>query len=766
MAKQINILQKTTPICLLVISVLIFFSGVLFSGKSLLGSDFILQFYPWKNFIYEHVRSQGALPFWNPYLFSGTPFISNIQASMFYPLGFIYYFFPPEPAYLASTILHCILGSIFMYILMRSVAVSTMGSFLSAFLFTFNGYFVAHLYAGHLSFVQNYIWIPLIFLLWHRFIQKGAFKYAVMTGLVLGVQILGGFPQIAFYSILIVLSYGLYHAAVILRKRAYREISRLACGFAVILCIGFSLSAVQTLPTLEFMQLSTRAGGVNYAFATYDSLHPKELIPLLIPDIFGNPVDQTYWRTSEVWHFWETCGYAGIMPFFLLFFSFRNHNSIRHLRLFFMLLIFLSLFLALGKYNPAYSLVYHLPGFNSFRIPAQILFIYMFGVAVLSGIGLFKLSEENWSWPKGFKVVVFLLGMILLFLLASLHYFHSGFFRFLFQYFSEGPIKGINFENLYGRIRFSIDRTCFFFFGATLLLIMRKNGWLNRQVFKMLAIILLMADLGLFSIQFIKPYELNISQDKERIISRLGKDPFKERTIAISSLFLPNDGLTYQIPSILGYDPLILRKYLYYIQWSQGYPQEDHVVNLGRIKDPYAKLLKLLNVGKLIYNNRIVDVKNEIPYAHIVHEALRMPSGEMLSYMKTKRFDPAKIVLLEPGSPLKDIPNKRNKPFTASCSVLSYDIERIHIKTSSNRSGYLVLSEIYYPGWQAYVDGKRAVMLKGNYLFRVIPLEKGEHEVRLHFISWPFRIGAVISLFSLICSVIFLFITHFRKSSL
>ena len=147
----------------LVFIVIIFFIKVLFSDKSLYGSDFILQFYPWKKFIFDQIRSSGSLPFWNPFLLAGTPFISNIQASMFYPLGFLYYFIHPELAYVYSTILHIILGSIFMYVFMRSLSISKLGSFLSAFIFIFNGYFMGHLYAGHLSFVQNYIWIPLIF---------------------------------------------------------------------------------------------------------------------------------------------------------------------------------------------------------------------------------------------------------------------------------------------------------------------------------------------------------------------------------------------------------------------------------------------------------------------------------------------------------------------------------------------------------------------------------------------------------------------------
>jgi len=56
------------------------------------------------------------------------------------------------------------------------------------------------------------------------------------------------------------------------------------------------------------------------------------------------------------------------------------------------------------------------------------------------------------------------------------------------------------------------------------------------------------------------------------------------------------------------------------------------------------------------------------------------------------------------------------------------------------------------------VDGKETPILRGNYLFRVIPLEKGDHEVCLYFVSWSFRIGAIISLFTFICSLLLIWI--------
>ena len=131
---------------LFILTILLYFGKVLGSKGTLFGMDFVLQFYPWKKFIFDQIWSNGTLPFWNPYLFSGIPFVTNMQASMFYPLGFLYYLFPPQSAYLYSTILHFILGIFFMYVFMRTLSISKEGSVVSALIFGFNGFFLGHVY--------------------------------------------------------------------------------------------------------------------------------------------------------------------------------------------------------------------------------------------------------------------------------------------------------------------------------------------------------------------------------------------------------------------------------------------------------------------------------------------------------------------------------------------------------------------------------------------------------------------------------------------
>jgi hypothetical protein len=740
--------------------VLFWFPGVLMKGQSLYGSDFILQFYPWKKFIYDHVRSQGTLPFWNPYLLSGTPFITNIQASMFYPFGVLYYLLSPEKAYGYSTIGHCMMGSVFMYVFMRGASVSRSAGLLSAFIFGFNGYFMAHLYAGHLSFVQTYIWIPLVFHFLRRFIEKCQAREAAAAGLVLGLQILGGFPQIAFYTILASLLFAILCGFFPTKMRSGRQGLKLMFGMVVILLISFGVAAVQVLPTLEFTRMSTRAGGVSYAMATYDSLHPKELLAFLMPDIFGNAVDSTYWRSKETWHFWETCGYVGILPLFLAFVKVEG-RAIRALHRFFVILVLLALFLGFGKYNPLYPLIYRLPGFSSFRVPAQVIFLYVFGIAVLSGLGLDQIVKAGCKLHKVFFLFLLGAGTVLTLFVIGLHIYPYPFFLQLITHFAESPVTRMDMAGMYARISSTINRSLILFLLSLLLIGVGAYGKIGRRPFAILAFIVLFVDIYLFSSQFITTYEFQSPRAKQDIIAHLSKSPVDGRVVTNSSLFQVNDGLKWEFPSVLGYDPLILRRYVQYVLFSQGLPMDDHVVNLHRIDDVRAKLLALLNIRQIVTDGQFEAIKTDVPYAQVVLNRIVLPSTEVLAFMNSEKFNPREAVVLE-GEPFsEDRIGHQGKPVAASCKVLKYEQEKIVIRVSTGRKGYLVLSEMYYPGWKASVSGKEVDVLCGNYIFRAIPIEAGDHEVRLFFVSWPLRIGMLVSLITLFICV--LLILHFER---
>ena len=765
MSRWKQTIKEHVPLAFVFLCILIVFWRLPLTGEALYGGDFALYFYPLKEFIRDHLMSHGAIPLWNPYQFSGTPLISNIQASLFYPLGFLFYIMPSDQAYGYTVVMHCLLGSLFMYSFMRAASVSRGGSLLSAFVFTFSGFFMGHLYAGHLTFIQNYIWIPLVFRYLYQFVQSGRLFFALVAGLVLGIQILGGFPQISFYTILGGLGFLCLHGALSLKARSWGDASRTALGAVIVLLAGFGLSALQIAPTLEFSKLSTRGEGLNYAMATYESLDPKELLSFFIPDIFGNAVDQTYWKSRDVWHFWESCGYLGILPLWLAFVR-TGEPSLRRLRVFFLLLIGVALVLALGKYNPLYPWIYRLPGFNSFRLPTQILFLYIFGLAGVSGIGLDQLQRGSWTWNRGFIPFTVFVGGVLAVFVIGLHLEPFRFFLNLFRGFSEGPVTHATLDGLYERVGRSIHTAALLFLAASAFLIVSRRIPLGSRAIPLIAFALITVDLLPFGAQFVKTQPLTTAPDKAAILSRLSGTPVQGRVVTMDPRFRTNDGLQYRFPSVLGYDPLMLKRYVDYVLSSQGYPPNQHMVNLSGIHDPEAKLLKLLNVRQVVAEGRVLSVDPEVPYANFVRKVLVKPQEEVLAYMKSDQYDPKDRVVFEKTDTAHRPPGAlHQEALVASCAVTGYGSDKITLRTQSNSAGYLVLSEVFYPGWTAKVDGRKGEIMRGNHLFRVIPLEKGEHEVTLCFISWPFRVGGMISLVTLISAACVLFLLQRRRDT-
>jgi hypothetical protein len=135
----------------------------------------------------------------------------------------------------------------------------------------------------------------------------------------------------------------------------------------------------------------------------------------------------------------------------------------------------------------------------------------------------------------------------------------------------------------------------------------------------------------------------------------------------------------------------------------------------------------------------------------------------MLEYMKTGAFDPVSEVLLlagegmqpdgdnpepesgEPGE--RTLPEEfKTGPVDGSVETLSYGPNAMEYRVETGKECYLVFSEVYYPGWRAFVDGEEQEMLRADYAFRAIRLGPGTHSVRIRYTPLYFRIGLLLSL--------------------
>jgi hypothetical protein len=125
-------------------------------------------------------------------------------------------------------------------------------------------------------------------------------------------------------------------------------------------------------------------------------------------------------------------------------------------------------------------------------------------------------------------------------------------------------------------------------------------------------------------------------------------------------------------------------------------------------------------------------------------EALKRIRGE-----STQPFDPRRTTLLETvpvGTPAElRAPSDNQLGANDSARFISYEPNHLQIETNTERPAVLVVSEAYYPGWAATIDGQETALYAANYLLRGILLPAGKHRVELWYRAPAARSGAVIS---------------------
>ena len=162
---------------------------------------------------------------------------------------------------------------------------------------------------------------------------------------------------------------------------------------------------------------------------------------------------------------------------------------------------------------------------------------------------------------------------------------------------------------------------------------------------------------------------------------------------------------------------------------------------------------------------RIALRQSCLPRAFVVPNYRVIEKEKLLDYLIGPEFNPKKVVLFENNdieSRLSDVTPLKSSG-ESSAKVTLYRPDHIQLITDSSEPGYLFLSEVFYPGWKAFVDDKLTRILRGNYLYRVVKVPKGKHQVRFVFDPLSIKIGIGLSIFTLLL-VLTIFIYHMRKT--
>ncbi len=719
---------------ILALAVAAFFYPV-FRGEVLFFGDNLSLKLP--NAIYAATRlRQGELPFWNPYLFAGIPFLADISTQVFYPLSWLFLVIDPFWALTGAVMLSVFLAGLFCFLLAKSWGLSREASLFSAITFML-GAAVVH-YTTYLPLLSSSIWLPLTVLAYQRAVASESRRWIAFGGVSLALQILGGHPQPVFYTLLLLFGYGVCFA---FGKSFLRRLAVLA----VMGGIALGLSGVVVLPAIQLMRLSTRSA-LDYVSATADSLNPWLVLRLLLPNLFDNPKLGMTW--GPAWrHVADNTGYAGILCLFFVLLAGRRilqkkRGQKRRLFLFFLGTALVSLLLALGRYTPVYRVFYaSIPFFRFFRGPGEALFPFSFSAALLGGIAFEELIKRGLALTRARRVflltaVVWLLGVGM---------FAVSQFGFHLVWRPVSAFHSFERDQLIVRsVAANLVWASFVVGAGVIFLSGKRPGLLIALAFFDLVFFnsryLFTAPREVFRLESAADSQLKAIENKftfqDRLLSYQDYQPFtglgnywenmtlrppfaetyynfeEQRTHRLLNQRLTNLALDWnmvnKLPSPNGYASFVLADYARFIGGNRISAWGLNEVGLGEVE---PEKLNVLSVAYFLTEQGMVGNNQALPRARVLDHSGE-PVGE------------AEILVNEP--------------------------ERLVISAEAQRQGTLVLADSFYPGWTAYLDGSKVGIGKFQETFRSVKIPGGDHLVELIFRPRLVCVGALISGFTFV----------------
>lgn len=542
--------------------------------------------------------------FWSPYIFSGTPILADIQVGLLYPLNLLLIPFSNTSIdrmyWLVEmqAIFHLFLGNLFMYFLMRYLKVSHFSSLFSAVAFTLSPFLILNLKA--LTIAESAIWLPIIFLFFHRALHEKKLKDSIVAGLFLAMSFLAGSPQASYIIILFLLSYFIYFLIAkktaninLLSKKFYFFTLKNIALVLPFFLVSFGVAAIIFLPYLEANKYAFDIGS-SFLFSSSLSLNPAQfLITSFLPHFFGGQsIEAPYFGEGNYWSM--TAGYAGIITLFLALISFIFLKKSKEIKFFFMAAL-LSLVLAFGHYFFVYYLAYlTLPGLKMFRVPARFLFLYGFSLIIAAGYGLdLLLDKNNLEKIRLFfaQKIKFIISITIIFLTLI-----SAIWAVFSVFEIDKSVIHVFYKNI------AADAAVLVFLISSLLILTKK--YLEEKIavktFQVAILSLLAIDLFFFGFDF-NNGSLNPNNffKKTEEISYLEKQNKENARIIFDNNLSnkPNTALIHKFQTTAGYNPRTVmydyQKFLWDVKNDKDYYFSELTGNLKLT--PSLNRLKLLN---------------------------------------------------------------------------------------------------------------------------------------------------------------------------
>lgn len=748
---------------------------------------------------YDHETIYGNLPLWNTNMFSGMP---NFQIRFYWAsplLNFerILSFGLPQPANFFF------IAAVSFYILGLTFRLRPTIAMFSALAYAFATYNPEIINAGHITKAFALGYAPGIFAG-----IKLAFDKKYWIGLALAtfygtMELNSNHPQIAYYLIIIGLFMGIVYLIGWIKQNDWIHITKVAGIVAIVSLISVGTAAPLLMNTNEYGKYTMRSGktieskdgkitaanttGLDFDYASMWSIRMSEIVTTFMPKSFGEsssasistdskfvnyltdkniPSDNAEQLASQLPRYWggleNTVGpnYLGVICVLLALFGFIFVRSKD--RWWILASMIAGSLLAFGKYFPSLNetIFNILPLYNKFRAPSMSLVILQFVTPIMAGLFLNHLAEDQIENKKEFiKKLFYVLGGITAILLVVYlfnDYSSKQIDEQIKQVFGGQQIGSESYANIVIDGLVAERKSMFFssiiqmlivglFLCAGIVLYIRKT--INANVFFTLCLLINTGDLFAVGHKY-----LNKEQyiDKEDFItSNFSKN-------AADEFILSDKDPHFRVYNLTG-DRFSETRTSYYHRSVGGY----HAAKLRNYQDiietklsgqPNMNLLNMLDTRYFIFppqepNGQHQVQKNEqaLGAAWLI-DSLKIVDNNIEELQAIDSIVPTSEAVIEKSEFVK---SKKFNKSDASIFLVKYRNDTIEYKSSANSEQYAVFSEIFYPkGWNAYVDGKKAVYNKVNYLLRGMNIPTGEHKITFIFEPETYKLSSTISWWS------------------
>ena len=693
--------------------------------------DLVTSFYPYRTIASRAVH-EGALPLWNPYMLSGTPFVAMAQSALFYPANVLYYVLPVSMAWSIGFILRRVLAAWFTALFVRRIGGTTAGAIAAGLMFAFCGFLTA--WQGQ-SMSDAAIWLPLICYSVVRMHEDPTARSIAIAAFAFAMPVLAGHPETAAHVTLTGLGLAVF---LMVSKPKFSFIS----AFIGSSLLALGLAAIQIVPTVEWLMHIHRSLRQQWpapplysilGLVSRDIIRAKNAIGLLMP---------------------EHAAYLAMMTFVAAPIALVRSSS-RRFAVYFTLAATAAISIAYGI-GPGYSIVSHVPGLNMLKNDRLIL-VASFSLAVLGGLGLSALEavETQPSNRERFRIV----------LLAS-----AGFaVAFLLIYaMHEIPVNEV-IESV------RVPRFGLLLLLASVLTVgLKVANRLSNRVFVLLTLTIIALDLATVTygaIPFTEPRDVFPPFPLFGALPRNTDTPF--RIAQAGNAYGANFEAMYGYSAISGYE-IPLERLKAFISDLTDNKMDSVMLTTQGVLDSEDRRLDLLNAKYYVvsmWDSRYLEFRNQPERFRFVHtfgdtdvyenprafaRAFLIPASgieiienesDQLRRIKDPNFDAEHCVILS-SMPAPDV-TAAPAGVASSTPNVEWVVNRTNsfeLNVSAVEPSILVVSQIDYPGWKALVDGHVVSLTRADYAFPAIFVSQGTHHVRFSFEPLTFKSGLALSL--------------------